>query len=62
MTNDHTIIYRSFTLAKANGMFQEELYPNFEDNKASNDYKSWAAGTDVPPNMRRLTEADFTRR
>jgi len=62
MTNDHTIIYRSFTLAKANGMFQEELYPSFEDNKASNDYKSWAAGEDKPANMRRLTEADFKRR
>lgn len=62
MTNDKTIIYRSFTLANRTGLFQPELYPPFEDNIPANDYKSWAAGKDEPAKIRQLSDKEFKRR
>lgn len=62
MTNDKTIIYRSFTLANRTGLFQPELYPPFDDNIPNNDYKSWAAGKDEPAKIRQLSDKEFKRR
>ena len=52
MTNDKHIQYRSFTLANKTGLFQEELYPPFMDNKANNTYAEWIAGVDKPAIMK----------
>ena len=29
-------------------MFQEDLYPPFESKESSNDFATWASGTDNP--------------
>ena len=52
MTNDKTIIYRSFTLANRTGLFQPELYPPFDDNIPGNTYTEWAGGQDKPAKIR----------
>jgi septal ring factor EnvC (AmiA/AmiB activator) len=62
MTNDKHIQYRSFCLANKTGLFQEELYPPFMNNKAANTYADWAAGIDKPANMKQLTESDMSSR
>lgn len=62
MTNDKTIIYRSFTLANRTGLFQPELYPPFDDNLPGNTYAEWANKEDKPAKIRQITTENFVRR
>lgn len=45
---DNSLDYISFRLPNRTGVFQEELYPPFMSNEASNNFESWNAGTDNP--------------
>lgn len=45
---DNSLDYISFRLPNRTGVFQEELYPPFMSNEASNDFESWNSGVDKP--------------
>lgn len=54
--------YKSFTLATATGNFQQDLYPEFNDNTPNNTYDEWIKGVDTPALKRQITEENFKTR
>jgi hypothetical protein len=45
---DSSVDIIALRLPNRTGMFQEDLYPPFESKESSNDFATWASGTDNP--------------
>lgn len=43
---DSSVDIIALRLPNRTGMFQEDLYPPFESKEPSNDFATWASGTD----------------
>lgn len=53
--NSGIIEYISFSLSNRTGLFQEDLYPDFQSTEPSSDYDEWASGIDKTAKLQRLT-------
>jgi hypothetical protein len=53
--NSGIIEYISFSLSNRTGLFQEDLYLDFQSTEPSSDYDEWASGIDKTAKLQRLT-------